>query len=111
MTAPAPRTAPRPARWLVVASAITLLTLTGCSDDAPPGEAAPALAASLEDVDAAIESEKYDDARNAVKKLIAETAQALVADEISDEEADRIFEAAREVLAELPEGEEKRDPR
>ncbi|RHW27509.1 hypothetical protein D0Z08_07405 [Nocardioides immobilis] len=100
------RAAPQ-ARWRVaLAGAVTgglvLLAAAGCSDEQPPGESAPALAERLDKVDAAIEDGELGEARRAVDELVAETARALVADEITDDEADRIFDAAREVLAELP---------
>lgn len=45
--------------------------------------------------------------RRAVKDLISAAAQARVDGDIDDEEADRIFDAAQEVLAELPDQDEK----
>jgi len=92
-----------PARRLLAGAAVVLAVgMAGCSEDSAPGESAPALATSLDEVDAAVESGDFSDARKAVDGLIAETGQALVAGEITDEEADAIFEAAREVLAHLP---------
>ncbi|KAA1427903.1 hypothetical protein [Nocardioides antri] len=87
----------------VVAGCLLLALAAGCSEDTPPGEAAPELATQLEKVDAAIEAGELEKARNAVEALIADTAQARVEGDISDEQADRIFEAAQDVLAELPE--------
>lgn len=71
-------------------------------DDTSPGDEVPALDAGLEEIDAAVEA--GDDKRTvrAVNKLTSAAAQALVAGDISDDEADRIFEAARDVLAALP---------
>ena len=102
------------ARWRVaLAGAVTgglvLLAATGYSDKQPPGESAPALAERLDKVDAAIEDGELAEARREVDELIAETAQALVADDITEDEADRIFDAAREVLAELPAPKESDD--
>ncbi len=100
------RAAPQ-ARWrAALAGAVTgglvLLAATGCSDQQPPGESAPALAERLDKVDAAIEDGELGEARREVDELIAETAQALVADDITDDQALRIFDAARDILAELP---------
>ena len=87
----------------VLAGALLVLALTGCGDDAPPSESAPALADRLDDVDTAIEAGKLDEARQAVEDLVADTAQAEVEGDISQDQADQILEAARELLAELPE--------
>jgi ribosomal protein L12E/L44/L45/RPP1/RPP2 len=63
----------------------------GCGQDTPPpGEAVPALADRLQRVDAAVEA------------LVAETAHAEVAGNLSSQEADRILTAARALLAQLP---------
>jgi serine/threonine protein kinase len=70
---------------------------------------APGLAAKLDDVDAAVDSGELASARNAVDELVDATAQTLVAEDISDGQADQIFEAARDVLAELPESAQKRN--
>ena len=70
---------------------------------------APGLAATLDDVDAAVESGELASARNAVDELVDATARTLVAEDISDGQADQIFEAARDVLAELPESVRKRN--
>lgn len=91
------------ARWRTgCAAALMLLTLAACADDAPPSQSAPALSDSLEEVDAAIEAGQLEDARRAVEELIEETAQARVDGDISDEQADQIFDAAQEVLDRLP---------
>lgn len=92
-----------PRRLLAASTLAMTMTLTGCSSDAPPSESAPELATRLDRVDAAIESGDYDRARAAVEALVAATAKAQVAGRISDDEADRILDAARDVLAELPE--------
>jgi hypothetical protein len=89
-----------------VAGLLLLLPVAGCSSDAPPAEAVPELAAQLDRVDAAVAAGDYARARAAVDALVARTAQAEVADEITEEEADRIFDAARDVLAELPPADE-----
>lgn len=96
------------ARWrLAVVAALVALTSTGCADDPAPSESAPALEDSLSKVDAAIEAGEFDEARRAVKDLISDAAQARVDGDIDDEEADRIFDAAQEVLAVLPDQDEK----
>jgi serine/threonine protein kinase len=75
----------------------------GCGQDTPPpGEAVPALADRLQRVDAAIEAGNYGQARAAVEALVAETAHAEVAGNLSSQEADRILTAARALLAQLP---------
>ena len=92
------------ARWrAAVAATAMLLVATGCSDEEPPGDSAPALADRLDKVDAAIEDGDYDAARKAVEELAAETAQARIEGDITDEQAERIFEAVEDVRAELPE--------
>ena len=88
-------------RQVAGAAFLALLTLTGCGDETPPSESAPAVGDSLDRVDAAIEAGELDKARRAVKDLIAKTAEARVDGDITDEQADAIFDAAREVLAEL----------
>lgn len=102
MTRAAPQVRWREALAGAVAGGLVLLAATGCSDEQPPGESAPALADRLDKVDAAIEAGELEEARRAVDELVAETAQALVADDITNDEALRIIDAAREVLAELP---------
>gem|GEM_PF-6612666 len=97
-----------PAGWrAAVAAAVLLLVATGCADEEPPGDSAPALAERLEQVDAAIEDGDLGGARRAVDDLVADTARARVEGDITDEQAERIFDAAQDVLAELPEPEEK----
>ncbi len=90
----------------MAAVSIAVLLTGGCSEDPAPGESVPALATSLDEVDAAVEAGDYRKARREVEDLIAETAQARVEGDISDEQADQIFEAAHDVLAQLPEAEE-----
>ncbi|MFC5730174.1 MULTISPECIES: hypothetical protein [Nocardioides] len=76
--------------------------ITGCGQDPPPGEAVPALAEGLEQVDAAVVAEDYAKAADEVESLLAETRQAEEAGDISNEQADRIRAAAAELLARLP---------
>lgn len=78
------------------------LLLTGCSESEPPGREVPELADQLDAVDRAVEAREWGRARAAVEGLVAMTATAEVNGRISDDQADRILEAAREVLAELP---------
>ena len=80
----------------------SLFALTACGEQAPPGERVPALARQVDRVDAAIESGRYADARSAIDDLVTATAQAEVGGELSDVEADRILDAAAELLDELP---------
>lgn len=77
------------------------LALVACGADTPPGEKVPDLAAQLERVDAAVANEDHKAARSAVQDLVAATAAAELAEQITDEEADRIVAAARQVLANL----------
>lgn len=96
------------ARWRaalvgLVGAASVIALVTGCSEDAPPAESAPALARHLDRVDDAIADGDAAEARAAVDDLVATTAQAELRGDISEEEADRIIDAAREVLAELRE--------
>jgi eukaryotic-like serine/threonine-protein kinase len=65
-------------------------------------ETVAALSDRLDAVDSAIEDRDYADVRRELDQLTATTAQALVADDVSDEQADQIFDAARDLLAELP---------
>jgi hypothetical protein len=88
--------------YVALVGALMMLALAGCSEDPPPGEAVPELATSLDKIDAAIEAGELAQARQAVEDLVAETAQARVDGDISDEQADQIFEAAHDVLAQLP---------
>ncbi|WP_322937947.1 FIMAH domain-containing protein [Nocardioides bizhenqiangii] len=97
-------------RWrAAVVAAVVLLAPTGCADDPPPSESVPALEQHLDEVDAAIEAGEPDEARRAVEDLIAEAAQARVEGDLSDEEADRIFDAAQQVLDQLPKAGPKDD--
>jgi hypothetical protein len=85
-----------------VAVSAALLAFTACGEDVPPGERVPDLARQLDRVDAAIESGRYEEARSAVEDLVNTTAQAEVGGEVSDDEADRILDAAAALLEELP---------
>lgn len=82
--------------------AVVVTALTSCSSDTAPAESVPELSSQLDKVDAAIAAGDYAKARAAIDALVARTAKAQVAGEISDDEAGRVFDAAREVLAELP---------
>jgi ribosomal protein S20 len=77
--------------------------VAGCGSDEPPGKAVPALSDRLDKVDAAIQAGDYDKARAAVHQLVSDTAHAEVDGDISSDQADRILESARSVLAALPE--------
>jgi hypothetical protein len=98
--------APRSARtWSSLAAAAALL-LGGAacgSEEKSPAEAAPGLSTRLERVDAAIADEAYARAREAVEDLVAEAAQARVTGDITADQADRILQAASDLLAQLPE--------
>lgn len=76
--------------------------LGGCGGDAPAGEQVPALGQRLARVDAAVEAGDYAQARTAVEALVNDTAQAKVAGDLSDEQAERVLDAAADVLARLP---------
>lgn len=99
-TTTAPVTTRRTASLL--AALLLGLVLGACSDEAPPGERAPALAERLDKVDEAVAEEDYEKARREVEDLVGETAKAQVNGDITDEQAKRILEAARDVLEELP---------
>lgn len=86
----------------LLATVVLGLALTACSEETPAGELSPALAERLDQVDEAVAEEDYDKARREVEELVGETAKAQVKGDISDEQAQRILEAAREVLEELP---------
>lgn len=86
----------------VLVLVVLAAALTGCSQRESPGEEVPALAAALDQVDAAIEAENYGKARSAVEFLLTETRRAQQDDDLSSEDADRIRTAARAVLANLP---------
>jgi type IV secretory pathway VirB10-like protein len=90
-------------RWAASLGAVVVLTIAGCgSDEQPPVEAVPGLGTRLEQVDQAIEAGDDDATRAAVQALVAATARAQVADEITDDQASRIIEAARRLLRRLP---------
>ena len=93
-------------RLISVALAAMLALAAGCGDETSPGEAVPALSQRLERVDQAIETGDFANAREQLDRLVAETARADVAGEISNEQADRILEAVEAVLAGLPAAEQ-----
>lgn len=66
-------------------------------------EAEPALAATLDQVDAAIEAGELGEARAAVEDLMEETARARDEGSVGDDQAEEIFAAGGELLAQLPE--------
>lgn len=86
----------------LVAAALLPVALTACGEESPPSEDVPALATQLAAVEAAVEAGDYGKVRAALERLVARTSRAELAGEITADEADRIREAAREVLAELP---------
>jgi hypothetical protein len=96
--------APRSARtWSSLAAAAALLLGgTACGSEESPAQAAPGLSTRLERVDAAIADEAYARAREAVEALVAEAAQARVMGDITADQADRILQAASDLLARLP---------
>lgn len=87
---------------LALAGLLVPVALSGCGSETAPADDVPALATQLDAVEAAIEAGDYDKVRAALDRLVARTSRAELAAEISGEEADRIREAARELLAELP---------
>jgi len=89
---------------VAVAAAVLVVTAAGCSSDEPPGKAVPALSDRLDKVDAAIAAGDYDKARAAVHQLVSDAAHAEVDGDISSDQADRILESAKSVLAAMPEG-------
>lgn len=88
----------------LVAVLVLLVGLTACGGTTPASESVPALADQLAEVDAAIAEEDYSAAREAVGALVATTAKARVAGDLTSEQADRVLAAATRVLEELPEG-------
>lgn len=88
----------------LVAVLVLLVGLTACGGTTPASESVPALADHLAEVDAAIAEEDYSAAREAVDALVATTAKARVAGDLTSEQADRVLAAATRVLEELPEG-------
>lgn len=93
-------------RARVVAALLALVlvpSLVSCGEsETPPSEQVPALGKQLDRVDAAVEDGDYEQARAAVKQLVATAARAQVEGELSDEQAQRIVTAARSVLENLP---------
>ena len=95
-------------RWRRCAAGLLLSAalatgLTACGEEeSPPSEQVPALGRHLDKVDEAVDAGQYERARAAVEDLVATTAQAEVTGELSSEQADAIFAAARSVLENLP---------
>ena len=87
-----------------IAGAVLVVSAAGCSSEEPPGKAVPGLSDRLDKVDAAIAAGDYDKARAAVHQLVSDTAHAEVDGDISSDQADRILESAKSVLAAWPEG-------
>lgn len=88
-------------RLVSMVVALLLLATSGCGSDDPPGTDVPELSAQLARVDTAVGAHDWAQARTAVKELLTRTATALRAGEISAEEATRIRDAARELLARI----------
>ena len=84
-----------------VALIATTSALVACGGDAPPSEAAPALADRLERVDAAIADDRPDRARRAIEALVDEATQARMDGRITADQADEIIRAAAELLDRL----------
>lgn len=80
-----------------------LAVLTGCSEDPAPADDVPALAERLDRAEQAIADGDYGRARTSLDALAAATAQARVANRITDEQANRILDAVAEVLRALRE--------
>lgn len=87
---------------LALATILLPVGLAGCGAESAPADDVPALATQLAAVEAAVEDGDHDRVRASLERLVARTARAELAGDISAEEADRIREAAREVLAALP---------
>lgn len=85
-----------------LAGALLVVLLTGCSEETPPAVDVPALSEDLAAVEAAVGAGDFDKVRSALERLVARASRAELAGDISAEEADRIREAARAVLAQLP---------
>lgn len=94
---------------VVVTVLVAALGITACSEEEPPGRTVPELATQLDKVDAAVAEGDLAQARQATKRIVARTAVALAEGDITDEEAERIIEAAEALLAELPEDDEPSD--
>ena len=89
------------ARW-AAGVAVVALSAGACGDDTAPVDAVPALGRQLDAVDAALVDRDYERARTAIEELVASAAQAEVAGDLDEEEADRIRQAASRLLARLP---------
>ena len=89
---------------LAAAACASVLVLAGCGHDTAPGDAAPALARQLDDVDAAVGAHDYAAARSALKGLVRETTRARDDGTIDGDQADAILQAASAVLEQLPGG-------
>lgn len=100
----------RLARRVVPGLALVLVALAGCGEDTPPAEKVPALADRLDGVDRAIAAGDPDDARDALDALVAEAARAEVRGEISDDQADAILAAVKDLLGALRPEDPEEDP-
>ena len=89
------------ARVALAGLLLPVALLAACSDESPPGDDVPSLVTQLEAVEEAVGSGDHDKARAALERLVTGASRAELAGDITAEEADRIREAAREVLAEL----------
>ncbi|HWI42013.1 MAG TPA: hypothetical protein VNS81_00230 [Nocardioides sp.] len=88
-------------RLASVVVTLLLLATSGCGSEDPPGTDVPELSVQLARVDTAVGAHDWAEARTAVKELLARTATALQAGDISEEEAARIRNAARDLLARM----------
>ena len=89
-------------RRLAALALTSVLLLTGCGDQAAPGDAAPELADQLNRIDGAVAAGDEAAIRQRVESLIAATKESRDAGRIDDAQAARILTAADELLGQLP---------
>lgn len=106
----------RAAGWAALLVALAL-ALTGCAraDSAPPAEQVPALAAMLDEVEAAVVDGRFVAARRLIDELVEKTVEAVDDGDLDDDAGDEILAAAAQVRAllpaELPDGEVNLEPK
>lgn len=87
-----------------VAPIALALVLAGCGGgDRPPGESVPAMASTLDRVDAALADGEVDQARSELVTLVRVTGRARDAKKISETEAERVLAAVATLMTALPE--------
>lgn len=106
----------RAAGWAALVVALAL-ALSGCAraDSAPPAEQVPALAAMLDEVEAAVVDGRFGAARRQIDELVERTVEAVEDGELDEDAGNEILAAAAQVRAllpaELPDGEVNLEPK